>query len=180
MIIGVTGPIAAGKGAVVRYLKSKGFDSFSLSDVLRDECVKKHLEVTRENLQKMGEDLRKKFGKGILAQRILEKVTKNAVVESIRKPEEVEVLKKASQFHLIGVSAPLKLRYERLVKRAREEDKDKLSYNNFLEISKNAAEQEIEKCIRMADFVIENDCSIEELNNKVENIISSLKDKRQV
>lgn len=178
MIIGVTGPIAVGKGVVVRYLNDKGFESLSLSDVLREECRNQNLELTRENLQNMGEDLRKRFGKGVLAERILHKITKNSLVESIRKPEEVYVLKNAPQFYLIGINAPLKLRYERMVKRAREEDKP--SYENFLDVSKNAAEQEIEGCVRMADFVIENEGSIEELNKKIDDIISVLTDKRQV
>lgn len=176
MIIGVTGHIAVGKGVVVRYLNERGFESLSLSDVLRDECRKQNLELTRENLQNMGEGLREKFGKGVLAERILDKITKNSIVESIRKPEEVGVLKETPQFYLIGISAPVKLRYERLVKRGREEDK--LSYENFLEVSKNAAEQEIEECVRMADFVIENDGSIEELNKKIDDIISALTDKK--
>ena len=42
MIIGVSGLNASGKGEFCRYLGSKGFIPFSLSDVIREELMEKH------------------------------------------------------------------------------------------------------------------------------------------
>ena len=48
MIIGLTGPNAAGKGEVARYLERRGFHYFSLSDEIRDEVRQRGLEISRE------------------------------------------------------------------------------------------------------------------------------------
>ena len=50
MIIGITGTNAAGKGEASKYLVSKGFQYFSLSDVLREELAVAGKEATREHL----------------------------------------------------------------------------------------------------------------------------------
>ena len=74
MIIGLTGKNGAGKGEVAKFLKERGLDCLSLSDVLREELAKRRKSVTRDNLVGLGNELRKKFGPGVLAQKTLEKV----------------------------------------------------------------------------------------------------------
>jgi len=125
MIIGLTGKNAAGKGELADYLKSKGFVYFSLSDALREEATKQGLDHSRDVLIKLGTDLRKKLGNGILAERINEKIRQNKgnfVVDSIRNPGEIEELRKNDGFILIGVNADAEIRFERLMKRGRAGD----------------------------------------------------------
>ena len=71
MIIGLTGKNGSGKTEVSEYLKSRGFEYHSLSDEIRDEIRRRGLEITREVLIEVGNDLREKFGPGVLAERIL-------------------------------------------------------------------------------------------------------------
>ena len=66
MIIGVTGFLASGKGVFSNILKQKGFIVYSCSDEIREECKKRNIELTRDNLQKIGNDLRVKYGSNIL------------------------------------------------------------------------------------------------------------------
>src|SRR5262245_25637761 len=105
MLIGLTGRNASGKGEVARRLEAKGFQYFSLSDVIREEIRSKGGELTREALIQTGNELRTKFGPGILAERILQRVQEGAnyVIDSIRNPSEVMVLRRARRFHLIRV-----------------------------------------------------------------------------
>ena len=58
MIIGLTGANASGKGEAAGYLKSKGFAYYSLSDILREEAKLRGIEPSRENLIKLGNELR--------------------------------------------------------------------------------------------------------------------------
>ena len=76
MIIGLTGSFCGGKDSVADYLGEKGFIHFSLSDMLREELRKRKKKVTRENLQKIGKELREKHGDSVLAERALKKVKK--------------------------------------------------------------------------------------------------------
>jgi len=126
MIIGLTGKNAAGKGELAKHLQSKGFAYFSLSDALRDEATKLNLDNSRETLIKLGNELREKFGHGILVQRINEKISlfkkkgkSDFVVDSIRNPGEVEELRKNKDFLFIGVHTDTDIRFKRLLKRGR-------------------------------------------------------------
>ena len=67
MIIGLTGKNAAGKGEIANYLKTKGFVYYSLSDVIREEATKRGLEHTRDNLIRLGTEMRETHGNSILA-----------------------------------------------------------------------------------------------------------------
>jgi len=74
IIIGVVGQIAAGKGILVKYLTERlDFVSFSLSSILHDAIKKKNIrEFTRQTLQDMGDELRRKYGDDILAKKVIE------------------------------------------------------------------------------------------------------------
>ncbi|MBI2107815.1 AAA family ATPase [Candidatus Woesearchaeota archaeon] len=69
MIIGLTGKNASGKGEAAAYLKKKGFEYHSLSDILREEATKRGIEHARENLINLGNELRSQFGPNYLAKK---------------------------------------------------------------------------------------------------------------
>lgn len=182
MIVGLTGTKAGGKGSVADILKAHGYEYSSTSDRVREEAVARGIaDYTIRQLQDIGNELREKFGVAVLAKRSLEKLSgKNAIIDGIRNPGEIEELRKTGNFILIGVDAPLQDRFKRLIERARESDpKD---WNSFLEMDKrdkglNEAEsgQQVAKCLMMADFKIMNNGSIGELNEKVEQVLEKIK-----
>ncbi len=173
MIIGLTGRNASGKGEVARRLQDGGFRYLSLSDEIRAELKARGLEPSRENMIDEGRRLRKTFGEGVLARRCLRRVTpfENYVVDSIRNPAEVEVLRLLKNFYLVRVDAPVELRYERLKKRARPGDSQ--TFEQFKQdeerelASDDPAAQQLIATGEMADFVIVNDADIETLKQKV-------------
>tara|TARA_Y100000310_G_scaffold341089_1_gene439074 strand:- start:14237 stop:14788 length:552 start_codon:yes stop_codon:yes gene_type:complete len=180
MIIGLTGKNAAGKGEIAEHLKNKGFAYFSLSDALRDEATKQGLDHSRDNLIKLGTEMRSKFGKGVLAERINEKISGvdgNVVVDSIRHPGEIEELRKNDGFILIGVHTDSKIRFERLLKRGRAGDSK--TFEEFVEHEKRenndeGSGQQLDKCIEMVDKIIESNGTIEEANNDLDSYLDSL------
>ena len=82
LVIGLTGPNAAGKGEVAAHLASLGFKVHSLSDVVREEAARQDLPPERANLIRIGNGLRRQGGAGVLAQRILSRLEDRAVVVS--------------------------------------------------------------------------------------------------
>lgn len=173
-LIGLTGTNGAGKGEAAAYFKKKGYAYFSLSDLIREELKKKGKDVTRNNLIKMGNQLREKGGPEILARLILKKIRGRAVIDSIRNPKEIDYLKKQKNFILLAIDAPVELRYKRAKKRGREESVSTLQ--EFIE--KEAEEktnrkkgQQLLNCVKMADFVVFNDGSLENLHKKLEKLI---------
>ncbi|MBI2124726.1 AAA family ATPase [Candidatus Pacearchaeota archaeon] len=193
MIIGLTGTKASGKGVVADILKEKGFVYYSLSDIVREEAVRRGLSnYTIAQLQDIGNELRERYGNGALAKRVLEKIEKgrdagkqekkNYAIDGIRNPGEINELKKSKEheFILIAVDAPQEKRFKRLLERAR--GSDPKDWQGFLEMEKRdrgiAEEnsgQQVEKCIESADIKLYNDSSVEVFKNKIEKILNDLK-----
>jgi len=180
MIIGLTGRNGSGKGEVVNFLQSKGFSAYSLSDVIRDVVAERGLEVTREVLIEVGRELRSSEGTGVLARRILDRIEddKNYVVDSFRHPDEVQVFRNRSDFHLVCIEADPEIRFERIRDRGRESDSQ--TKQAFLEFerqeasSENPAGQQLIKAAEGADFTVSNNVSLEELTQKVALILQGL------
>lgn len=183
LVLGLTGPNAAGKSEVCKYLVSKGFYSTSLSDILREIAKKEKILPIRENLIKLGNQLRQKYGSGVLAKRLCAKIKKSRynkiVVDSIRNIGEIKELRKnfKNRFFLIYITAPKKLRFKFLLKRARQGDPK--TYKEFLEVEKKeisnkSTHQQLHKCKELRDFMINNESTLNELYKKIDEILEKI------
>lgn len=180
MIIGLTGKNGSGKGEVAEFLIKRGFHYYSLSDEIREEMKKAGIKITRENLIPFANKIRNERGPSYLAEQILKRLDpdKYYVIDSVRNPFEVETLRKRKDFHLISVVADPKVRFERLKDRGRENDPT--DYEKFLEI--DAAEaynpdpsaQQLDRTHEMSDAKIENNGSIDDLHDKIKEILRVL------
>ena len=179
MIIGLTGTMASGKGEVVVYLKSKGFEHYVYSDILKDIAKQRNIEPTRANLQRLGNDIKKENKNlGILSNKMLKKIkTDKSVVDGVRNADEIRELKKRKDVYIIGVSAQQRLRYGRIRKGNREGDPKTFSEFKRLDNLENRGKtkgQEINKCIKMTDFLIINNGSIEQLKKRIDKILETI------
>ena len=71
--IGLTGRMASGKGEAIRILTHYGFHAVSLSDIVRAEAKKAGQEISRIQMQDIGDRLRRQEGAGVLGRRIRKK-----------------------------------------------------------------------------------------------------------
>lgn len=196
LIIGVVGQIAAGKGILVNYLTEKlGFTSFSLSTAVHREIEKKGIKkYTRRMLQDVGDDLRREYGDDVLAKRMLRQIESDkirynrssqlnrlnrVVIEGIRNLAEIEFLKKNSNFILIGVKVNRKLRFKRLLQRAK--PWDPTNWYDFLKVDRrdlgigqDKSGQNVAECLAYSDYILTNNKSLIEFENKISNLINSL------
>jgi dCMP deaminase len=173
MILGLTGPNAAGKGEVARVLVDGGFEFFSLSDEIREDLRERGVAPSRDALIEAGRRLRTDHGHDVLARRVVARFGHgvNQVVDSIRNPEEVRFLKTLPGFFLVLVDAPIERRFERARGRARPGDPIDLaafreSERRELE-SGDPAAQQLLATFRLADFTISNDGAIDALREQV-------------
>ncbi len=177
MIIGLTGKNGAGKGEVAKYLQERGFQYYSLSDVLREEAAKEGKELSRDVLVELGNRLRGEHGPSILAEKIFSRLDpeKHYVIDSIRHPSEVQVFRRRADFLLAMVRAPERLRFERLRQRARE--RDPRTFEDFVALesreskSETASDQQLDGAISLNDTVIENTGSIKMLHEKIKEVL---------
>ena len=176
MLIGLTGRYASGKSTVVDWLVSRGFASESCSDSIQVYLKENGIEESRENLIEGGNELRRTGGPGILAEMLLERLDgKDAVIDSIRTPGEVEALREREDFVLIEVRAGMEARWQRAKSRGRTGDiSDKQTFfaNEEKEaVAKDESGQALNATAEMADLIIINDGSIEDLYSDLEEML---------
>lgn len=116
LIIGLTGHKGAGKGIISRYLvEDRLYKYFSLSHIVR----KKYREekprglATRTELQDFGDALRRRHNRpDFLARQVIKEIQESKldkndsiVIDGIRNPHEIDLLKTLPNFYLIGINA---------------------------------------------------------------------------
>ena len=183
MILGITGTDGAGKGVVVEYLaEKKGFIHYAARQLWVDEINRRGLEVKRENMRIVANDLRRQHGNDFLVVAYIERMQKegvrDAIIESIRAIAEAETLKKHGGI-LLAVDADKHLRYERIVGRASESDK--VTFEEF--VAHEALEMndpdpngmQKEKVMQMADYTIVNNGTLDEFHTEIETVLSRMK-----
>ena len=173
MIIGLTGTNGSGKTLASEQLRRKGFETYSLSDVIREELQEREVPPNRENLIAEGNRLRKEFGPAVLAQRIGRKfrLDQNYVVDSIRTPQEVKALRESGDFRLLHLDAPVEVRYRRVCDRGG--NRVPASFEEFVEQeerelgSSDRSRQQLRATWALADETICNDGTREEFAGQV-------------
>lgn len=169
MVIGITGTNGSGKTTLAEHLKTAGFDYLSLSDEIRTELENSGLSLTRENLIARGNELRRKFGRDVLAVRTRERIQpdRNYVVDSIRHPDEVKALQRLPDFHLLHIEAPVEVRFQRA--RQRGDARTPANFEQFVNLERkeqagvDPEAQNLPAVAALADAVIINDGSVEQL-----------------
>ena len=170
MIIGVSGRNGSGKSEVVSYLASRSFHPCSLSDVIRERLRARGVSETRERMIEEGNAIRREHGPGGLAVLLCEGLPpdRNAVVDSIRHPAEVEALRAhGGRFQLLWIEADEALRFERIRARGRSGDPTTLEAFRELEArelaSDDRAAQQLLAVRELADQQIRNEGRLEDL-----------------
>jgi len=178
MIIGITGTLGAGKGTVVEYLKGKGFVHYSASGTLCRMLEERGLPTNREHASQLANELLQQYPGGILE--MSNQFARAAgdtkyILESIHRIREAEYVRSISGL-LLGVDADIKIRYERISRR-QEGEKDNVTFEQFIADSKREEDgatgsgPNIKAIIAMADFVIKNNGSLEELHTQVDDFL---------
>lgn len=165
LIIGITGAFGSGKSTATKFFESKGYSQIVLSSFLEMEANKRgNVSITRKLLQDIGNELREKEGKGILAKKALlyvqEKQWKNVIIDGIRNLGEIEELRKSGNFILVGIVADRNVRFARLQKM---KGTDAMSQEIFttldyrdLGIGETESGLQVAYCLAFADYFIEN------------------------
>ncbi|AMM53335.1 AAA family ATPase [Pyrococcus kukulkanii] len=185
MIVGIAGKIAAGKTTVAKLLEERGFCRISCSEPLIDILtgntkdyswvpeVEFKGEPTRENLIELGRILKEKYGEDVLIRLAVDKLRhcKNIAIDGVRSIGESEKIKEMGGM-LIYVEARPEIRFERLRRRNADKDKTIETLEDLLRFDEWEEKlYQTSKLKEIADFVIVNEGSIEELREKLYKIL---------
>lgn len=180
-IIGIVGTQGAGKDTAARFFESHGFVHFSLSDIVRDETEKLGLEHNRDNWRNTADALRAEHGNDVIAKKMVQKLAEvddeNIVITSFRHPGEVDILRNAySDLELIGIDAPIEMRYERITGRGKKADKVTFEEFKTQEEKENVTEgvgMRLREVMERVDILIQNDGLEDDFYSELNSIIES-------
>ncbi|AEC52061.1 hypothetical protein PNA2_1144 [Pyrococcus sp. NA2] len=186
MIVGIAGKIAAGKTTVAKFLEEFGFCRISCSEPLIDIITGNTKdyswvpeidfkgEPTRENLIELGRLLKERYGEDVLIRLAVDKLRrcKNIAIDGVRSLEEVRAIKEMGGI-IIYVEARPEIRFERLRRRGADKDRGIKSLEDLLKFDE--WEENLYKTRKIkdiADYVILNEGSIEDLKREVKELLA--------
>jgi len=158
----------------------KSFHHFSASGFITEEIVRRNLEVNRDSMAVVANDLRAHFGPSYIIDSLYARANEHpgdVIIESLRAVAEVKRIKELGGY-VIGIDALPATRYERILQR--NSNKDHVSYEKWLEQEQTESNQEDEHkqnifgALALSDIVIKNDGTIAELDTAVDVWLASL------
>ena len=182
MIIGLTGMPGAGKSEVAKILEKKGFKALEMGDVIRAEMARRKIPITNKNMRAFAIAFTHNR-RTIVAQHMLRDIKKmkgkDFVISGVKRKEEVEYFKKNTPkrigFVVVAITAPEKMRYERIKARGRPDDPKTLSDFRFRE--KKELSMGLGVVVRNADYFILNTSTRRELGKNVDRLLVYLRNK---
>ncbi len=178
MIIALTGEKLAGKGTVAEYLrKLHNATVLRFSQPLSDILLRLHQANTRQELVALGTYVRQRFGDDILAQVVAEdaaRLTGIVVVDGMRYPAEYQIFSQLRNFHLLNITAPVELRFDRTKQRSEKADEHNMTFEEFTAREQDVTEQGIRAVQAKAEFTIHNTGTFDELYQAVDQWLATL------
>ena len=181
IIIGLAGEIASGKDTIARYYEKRyGASMYRFSDVLRDILKRLHLPENRKNLAQASLMLRQGFGEDVFSHAVAEEVMVDKspliIVDGVRRETDVKGTQNLPGFRFLFVSADPKRRFDRLTQRNQNADDSTKTFEEFLSDSALESEKQIAELKKKADFIIDNNGTLEDLYRQADLFIEKMKE----
>ncbi|NHV98745.1 MAG: AAA family ATPase [Thaumarchaeota archaeon] len=176
-LILIAGMPGSGKTTVAKIIEKHGFTVVSMGDAVREEAEARGVGGDIVSMSRFMVELRRKLGNDAVARLVQRKIenlkAECVVVEGVRSLKEVEYFKSEGySVILVGVLAPVSLRYSRLSKRSRPDDPKtlgELEERDRVELSVGLGE-----VLALSDVYIVNDGSTSSLAETVESKLKSI------
>ena len=182
-IIAIVGMCGSGKSIACDVLKDTGWHYIRFGQITIDALKMRGMEINPENEKEMREGLRKKYGMGAFALLSIDKIeekikTNNIVIDGLYSWAEYKILKEKfdNNLTIVCIHASPRTRYSRLERREiKDDDREKRMRPLSKEQAKARDYAEIENIekggpIAMADIMIVNEFSEEELKKQIKEI----------
>jgi dephospho-CoA kinase len=180
LVIGLAGMPGSGKSVIVDTARELGYDIVVMGDVIRQETLKRGLELMPQNVGKVMLQLREECGNYVIAQKCIPKIeeqtSSKVLVDGLRSLYEADIFKEHfAKFSLVAVHASPETRFNRLSNRRRSDDPEE--WKVFKERDLRELSVGLGNVIAMAGQVIVNDNSFEYVKAKVKESLMRIEEK---
>jgi len=176
-IIAFVGLAGAGKSSAVEYVAAKGYPKIYFGGIIYQAMNEAGIDITPESQQIFREEIRAREGKDFVAKRVIKQA--NDLIESGQKRiifdglytwDEYRIMKHEfpGELSVVAIIAPRRIRHRRLaVRPERPFTAKEATERDWTEI------ENLQKGgpIAIADHFIINDGNLDELHEKIENIL---------
>jgi dephospho-CoA kinase len=161
-VVGLAGMPGSGKSLVVETAATLGYGVVVMGDVVREETLKRKLELNPKNVGQVMLELRRKGGASVVADKCIPKIeqheTAKVIVDGVRSLSEVEAFKKHfANFNLMAVYASPETRFNRVYRRQRSDDPD--GWEVFHERDLRELGVGVGDAIALAEYLVVNESS---------------------
>lgn len=177
LILGIAGEMGCGKGTIAKHVIEKHLGSaHRFSTMLRDVLDRLYLDQTRENLAQMSTILRQNFGEDLLSRVMMHDAENDdrslVIIDGVRRKTDIVHLEELPHFKLVYVEADMRKRYERIILRGENANETKKTFEDFQKDHEHEAELQIKDLKNVADYIVNNDGTFEELYEQINQIIA--------
>jgi dephospho-CoA kinase len=162
LVVGLAGMPGSGKSLVVETAAMLGYGVVVMGDVVREETLKRRLELNPKNVGQVMLELRRKSGASVVADKCIPKIerheTAKVIVDGVRSLSEVEAFKKHfANFNLMAVYASPETRFNRVYRRQRSDDPN--CWEVFHERDLRELGVGVGDAIALAEYLVVNESS---------------------
>ena len=178
-VIVISGMPGAGKGVASEAAKRLGFEVLVLGDVIREEAERRGLEPTPQNIGSVMLQVRRDEGPAVVVKRLVPKIeasrSQTLIVEGVRSEDELRELRSKFEVLTVTIHASPETRFRRLLARGRSDDPK--SWDIFYERDSRELNVGLCRVIALADVVLVNEGTIDELHSGFYAAINKLNQK---
>ncbi len=177
LVILLVGMPGAGKEEFVKIAREMGYEVVRMGDVVREYVKSLGYELSDSIVGNIANEERKKHGIDIWAKRTVERIRGRGgkvLIDGVRCLEEVDVFKNelGEGVKLVGIFAPRRVRYERIVGRGREDDIK--TWDEFVAREMRELKWGLGNVFALADYMLLNTSSLEDFHKNVRDFLLAL------
>ena len=175
MIIILVGMPGSGKDIFVQEAGKAGFNHIRMGDMVRLFAGEDGIGTDDKAIGGFATGQREEHGSEVWAKRTLERLPDgNVLIDGSRSLAEIEHFKLAlgDDLSVIGIDAPTKIRFQRLIARGREDDPSALE--DFQARERRELSWGLGQALENADIAIKNDGTLDEFRNKCQLMINNI------
>jgi predicted RNA binding protein with dsRBD fold (UPF0201 family)/dephospho-CoA kinase len=178
LVIGFVGFPGSGKSEATVIAQTEGFFPVAMGDAVRSHMHELGIELSEKNVGTIANKLRAEHGMDVIAKMCIPVVhaltSEKVVIDGIRGIAEVNAFKREfkGDFKLIAIAAGPEVRFKRVKDRSRPDDPN--DFQRFEEKDKRELAWGLEEALGAAEYSIQNEGTLEELNANVSSLLERL------